>query len=332
MSKASGPARWVLVTVGGGELRTCPIAVGGEIVLGRDLDCDIVLDHHRVSRRHARLRVGAGDALAIEDLGSRSGTRVGAAITPRQLHPVRAGEAISIGPFTVTALRGAPARPASIAIEDPDAGAPPPGLIAVARGTAHVLLRGEPGAGKRALAEALHRLSGRGDRFLALDCAAIDPERLAGELFGHEGGGAPPGALEVAGAGTVLLDGIDGLPAALQAQLLRVVEGGEVARAGGAPPIALAARLVTAARRELLAAVEAGAFRLDLYYRLAGATVTIAPRPSPDGKAEQLRILDALDRAGGNQTRAAKLLGVSRGALATKLASYGISRIPRARR
>ena len=61
MTRPPGPqrsARWVLVALGGGDLRTYPLAADVELILGRDVDCDIVLDHHRVSRRHARLRVG----------------------------------------------------------------------------------------------------------------------------------------------------------------------------------------------------------------------------------------------------------------------------------
>src|SRR2546423_4070654 len=72
-----GPTSWVLVAVGGGDLRAHALRPGLDFVIGRDLECDLPLDHHRVSRKHARLHVAlAGDACTIEDLGSRNGTRI----------------------------------------------------------------------------------------------------------------------------------------------------------------------------------------------------------------------------------------------------------------
>ena len=333
MSRLSGPprsARWVLVALGGGDLRTYPLAAGVELILGRDLDCDIVLDHHRVSRRHARLRVGGvGEALAIEDLGSRNGTRVGEAIEPNRPRPVSAGDAIWIGPFTLTAVRGTLQHPPALVVEDPHAIAPSPALLAVARGRANVLIRGEPGPTQRMLAEAVHRLSGCAGRFVALDCAATDPEALEAALFGDERGGPRPGALEEAAEGTLLLERIGELPPALQLRLLQAVERRATVRAGGAAPFSITARIVCGTDRDLLAAVEAGAFRLDLYYRLAGATLTLRITRSeldPEEEAERLRLLDALDQSSGNQTRAAKQLGITRAELAGKLLRYQISR------
>ncbi len=322
MTGAPAPARpqsWVLLALGDGELRTHSLAVGVELLVGRDLDCDLVLDHHRVSRRHARLRVaGAGDALAIEDLGSRSGTRVGELLKPNQPCPVRPGDAIGIGPFTLTAVRGVVVPPPPLlVIETPVPSALPPALLGVARAPGHVLVRAEPGGGAQVLAEALHHLSGRGGRFGALDCGAIEPDLLERELFG---------ALEAAGEGTVLLEEVGRLPPPLQVALLHAIEG----RASAA----LAARLVCGSPCDLLACVEAGMFRLDLYYRIAGARISIRP-PSvgltPDEEAERHQLLDALDQCAGNQTRAAKLLGISRGTLAAKLAIYGIPWGPRKR-
>jgi DNA-binding NtrC family response regulator len=326
----------VLIALGGGELRTYPLAAGAELVIGRDLDCNIVLDHHRVSRRHARLRVaGGGGALAIEDLGSRNGTRIGDPLQPHQPCPLRAGDAIGIGPFLLTVVRGALQSTASLAVEDPLASAPSEELREVARGAASVLIRGEAGTSSRTLAEALHRLSERGGPFVSIDCAAIAPELLEGELFGGGPGAAADGALAAAGEGTLLLEEIGALPAPLQLRLLHAVEGREVAPAGGAEPTATAARLICATHRDLFALIEAGGFRLDLYYRLAGATLTLRHLRAglaPDEEAERRKILDALDRAGGSQAHAAKLLGITRGALASKLAGYRISRPPRPRR
>lgn len=322
---------WVLLALANGELHTHPLAAGGELLVGRDLDCDLVLDHHRVSRRHARLRVAAtGDALAIEDLGSRSGTRVGEPLKPHQPCPVRPGEPIGIGPFTLTAVRGvAAAPPPSIVVEELVPSALPAPLLGIARAPGHVLVRGEPGAARQVLAEALHHLSGRGGRFVSIDCAAIAPELIERELAA---------VLEAAGEGTALLDEVGRLPPPLQLALLHAVEGRDPAGAGaGGPggPGGLAARLVCAASHDLIACVAAGAFRLDLYYRIAGAKVVIRPPGvglTPDEEAERRQLLDALDHCAGNQTRAAKLLGISRGTLATKLSSYRIPRSGRTRK
>lgn len=317
------PARWVLVALGNGDLSTHPLASGAEILLGRDLDCDVVLDHHRVSRRHARLRVpGTGDAFAIEDLGSRSGTRVGEPIKPGEPWPIHPGDTIGIGPFTLTAVRAASQPPSSLVVEEPDATALPPVLLPVARSSAHVLVRGEPGSGKRVLAEALHHLSGRAGGFAAIDCAAVAPECLEGALFG---GAEGPGALEVVGEGTVLLEEVGALPAAQQLALLRAIERREAMRPDGVGAFAVKARLVCATHRDLRTLVESGVFRLDLYYRIAGVTLTIRQpgvELTPEEEAERREIYDALDRCGGNQTRAAKQLGMSRAALAAKLAGY----------
>jgi hypothetical protein len=111
-SAMPGAGAWSLVAVGRGELRAFPLPAGAGAVIGRGAECDVVLDHHRVSRRHARVRVdGSGEACLVEDLGSRNGTRVGERLASCEPRVVRAGDAIGVGPFTLVAVREPSAEP-----------------------------------------------------------------------------------------------------------------------------------------------------------------------------------------------------------------------------
>jgi DNA-binding NtrC family response regulator len=138
-----------------------------------------------------------------------------------------------------------------------------------------VLLTGESGTGKELFARALHALSPRAaGPFVAVNCAAIPESLVESELFGHERGaftGADrrrAGRFEQARGGTLFLDEIGELPLAVQAKVLRVLDGGGFERVGGGAPLVADARLVAATNRDLAARVAAGEFRTDLLYRL----------------------------------------------------------------
>ena len=138
-----------------------------------------------------------------------------------------------------------------------------------------VLLIGETGSGKTHLAKLIHEMSARRDeRMLTVACGALPPDLLESELFGHMKGSFTSadrereGKFSAAGRGTLLLDEIDVLPLEQQAKLLRVIETGEYEPVGSNDTLKSQARLVIASNYDLESLVKAGAFRMDLYYRL----------------------------------------------------------------
>ncbi|MBL0916828.1 MAG: sigma-54-dependent Fis family transcriptional regulator, partial [Sphingopyxis sp.] len=146
-------------------------------------------------------------------------------------------------------------------------------IVQIARADIDVLVEGETGTGKELAALLLHRKGPRsGHPFVAVDCGAL-PEALAEvELFGHERGApgygpfAREGRIAQSHRGTLFLDGIDNMPLAIQAKLLRVVEERKVQPIGASDPRAVDLRIIASARRDLQGAVRAGDFREDLFY------------------------------------------------------------------
>jgi len=154
----------------------------------------------------------------------------------------------------------------------------------VAQTETTVLLLGESGTGKELFARAIHHLSTRRDKpFVAINCAAIPETLIENELFGHERGsftGASDrrqGKFELAAGGTIFLDEIGELPLGVQGKLLRAIEEKVVDRIGGRAPVPVNVRVVAATNRDLNAAVESGAFRRDLFFRLAVFPLEIPP-------------------------------------------------------
>ncbi len=147
-----------------------------------------------------------------------------------------------------------------------------------------ILLQGESGTGKELLARAVHLKSPRAsEAFVAINCAAVPENLIESELFGHERGaftGAVErkvGLFEAAHRGVMFLDEVGDLSPAVQARLLRVLETKDFLRVGGTRVLKTDVRLVSATNKDLLAEVDAGRFREDLYYRLNGITLTLPP-------------------------------------------------------
>ncbi len=291
---------------------------GAQCSIGSQPGNDLVLSDPTVSRFHSEITVEDGRA-RVRDLASKNGTLVdGVAIVDAYLRPdatlrlgssllrFELGEARNTVPISErtsfgrmvgasTAMRAAFARLEKAAASD-----------------ATVLLDGETGTGKGEAAESIHLESRRkGGPFVVLDCGAIPENLLETELFGHEKGaftGATQrrvGVFEEADAGTVFLDEVGELPAALQPKLLRVLETRTLRRVGGSEPIKTDVRIVAATNRDLRAEVNAGRFRADLYYRLAVVRVTLPPlRQRPEDLAPLARTM--LRRLGADDAQLAR--------------------------
>ena len=173
------------------------------------------------------------------------------------------------------------------------------------------LIIGETGTGKEVVAAAIHELSAVEAPFVSINCAAIPEELFESELFGHESGaftgarGAHSGLLETVQDGTLFLDEVGEMPARLQPKFLRVLQTRKFRRIGGKHELDLRARVVSATNRKLTAAEQDG-LRADLYFRLAGFTISLPPLRKRMSDLDALAtsfLLDFAERYPGSPTR-----------------------------
>ena len=428
----------VLLVIDGAALQVMPLPSAGTLTIGRASKCDVVIDSGSVSRHHANLLVGG--EVEVEDVGSSNGTFVdGAKLPTNKRVKLTIGVPFLVGAVTLMVQTRAGSRRETTP-QASQLAALEQSAARIAIGRLAVVLIGEHGVGKERFAERVHEMSPRRtSSFVRINCAAVSEPLLEAEMFGNEAMNKP-GLLELADGGTAFLGDIDQLVPNLQQRLLRAIEDAAVRRgnanaAGRARPVDV--RYIASTSKDLGTEVDAGRFRRDLYFRLAGASFNLPPlrdrkdeilplaeqfiasaagplgrsfllsdeakqwlgthewpgnirelrnaceravllatgalverhhlmvetaakappgqrfRSSPTippplgfstsppadmpsqvratvAELEKQRILEALDKCAGNQTRAAELLGISRRTLINRLDEYGIAR-PRKR-
>jgi two-component system, NtrC family, response regulator GlrR len=274
-------ARFRVTVVSGPDAPGLVDSGAQDVTIGTGATENLRLTDHCVSRHHCAIRV-VDDGLVCEDLGSTNGTFVGGhRVSSAVIAP---GDTITIGEtvLAVELLGDTVSEPLSqadhfgrvlgrsVAMRRMFAL-----LEKVAPSEATILIEGETGTGKSAVAEAIHEASRRAAApFVVVDCGALPGNLLESELFGHERGaftGAVAtriGLFESASGGTVLLDEIGELPLDLQPKLLRALERRVIRRVGSSQEFPIDIRLVAATHRDLRREVNQGTFRSDLWYRL----------------------------------------------------------------
>ena len=301
------PSTYQLVVFSGEDIRTFDLPAAGIVTIGRDEGNTVRIDDPSVSRQHAVLRMGA--TLEIEDLGGANGVFVREKARPgtgnetlnvrqlvRRKSDLAIGDRILLGTVSVVVRRAAPVELPDLALAT--TGIPGAGVIVrdpamqalyaqaarAARAQISILLLGETGVGKEVLARSIHAYSPRSKGpFMGINCAALPESLLESELYGSEKGAftgaaqARAGLFEAANGGTVFLDEVGELPLGTQAKLLRVLEERAVTRLGSTRSRPIDVRFLAATNRDLETASGTGQFRQDLYFRLAGISLTIPP-------------------------------------------------------
>jgi len=255
-------------------------------IVGRDSSCETALTGEEVSRRHAELR-RTGPLCLVRDLGSKNGVFVNGQQVASAAFS--AGDVLRVGEWVGVAVQAA-------MDERMEIGELGPGLlggVALGRVVAHarsaagsllpVTLLGETGTGKERVAHAVHEWSGREGPLLAVNCASYTEGLAAAQLFGHRKGAftgaenSSLGHIRSAEGGTLFLDEIAELPQCVQAQLLRVIEQGEVLPVGETKVVRVNVRFMCAAQLPLATLVAENRFRADLRARLEGVRLELPP-------------------------------------------------------
>lgn len=259
-------------------------------VVGNSSACDIVVRDPEVSRRHCAIEVHDG-AYRVRDLDSTNGTFLeGVRVSDAE---VPSGGRLRLGSSELVfspkkkfvRLEPSPSDTFAGLVGTSPAMRELFGLLnRVAPTRLFCVLRGETGTGKEVTARAVHQLSPRSaGPFVVVDCASITESLAEAELLGHERGAftgadrSRPGPFEVASGGTVFLDEVGDLPLSAQPKLLRVLERREIKRLGASKFVDVDVRVIAATHRDLESMVRSGAFREDLYFRLAEVVAELPP-------------------------------------------------------
>jgi MoxR-like ATPase len=247
----------------------------------------------KMSGDHVRIRLLPDLTAALEDMGSRNGTRLRGNKTKQAM--IGAGDWFIAGRSIFRIGKVGTGDGSAAVLGERIAGAPllstfSPTLAAQFRTAAELapsrvplLLIAETGTGKEVLAHAIHALSGRAGKLVAVNCAALPETLVESELFGYRKGAFSearedrPGLVRAAADGTLLLDEIGDLPLGSQAKVLRVLQDGEVMSLGATTPVKVDVRVIGASQHSLEDLVREGRFRADLLGRLAGFSLTLPP-------------------------------------------------------
>ena len=290
VAKGKFEVRGGVLTVVKGQGNKTEIEVSAEpLVVGRNEACDLQVDDKKVSAVHLEL-IATERGVRIRDLGSRNGVYIG---------DTRVGEVYVLKPTTITLgdtqLAFSPSKPEERNLPEVAEFGPMVGISPKMRSVFErlakagptdltVLILGETGCGKELVAQAIHENSSRANKpFVVVDCGAIPPSLAESALFGHERGSFT-GAVDKrispfveADGGTIFLDELGKLPVDVQPKLLRALAEQRIKPVGSNTYKPVNVRVLAATRRDLVREVNSGAFRSDLYFRVAQVRVELPP-------------------------------------------------------